>query len=328
MEEELDFEELEEEEEEFTPELTQLAGVGPSIAKRLSESGYKSFESIAVATSDELAAAVDIGKATAQKIIESARSLLKIGFETADVIYEKRQVVGRITTGSKNLDSLIGGGVETQSITEVFGPFRTGKTQIAHQLAVNVQLPPDKGGLEGKALYIDCEGTFRPERIVQMATAVGLDPKKALKNVWCARAYNSDHQMLLTQQAGDLIKKENLKLIIIDSVMSHFRAEYLGREMLARRQQKLNKHLHLLQRIADVQNVAIFITNQVMAKPDTFFGDPTEAVGGHILAHVPQTRLYLRRSKGNRRICRLVDSPWMPEGEAIFLITGEGIRDP
>jgi len=271
---------------------------------------------------------VDIGKATAQKIIDSARSLLKIGFETADIVYEKRQVIGRITTGSKNLDSLIGGGVETQSITEVFGSYRSGKTQIAHQLSVNVLLPPEKGGLNGKALYIDCEGTFRPERIVQMATAVGLDPKEALKNVWCARAYNSDHQMLLIQQANDLIRKEGLKLIIIDSVMSHFRAEYIGREMLSRRQQKLNKHLHMLQRMADIQNVAIFITNQVMAKPDTFFGDPTVAVGGHILAHVPQTRLYLRRSKGNRRICRLVDSPWMPEGEAVFVITADGIRDP
>lgn len=275
-----------------------------------------------------MAAAVDVGKSTAQKIIDSARVLLKIGFETADTIYEKRKVVGRITSGSKSLDSLIGGGVETQSITEVFGSFRSGKTQIAHQLAVSVQLSADKGGLNGKALYIDCEGTFRPERIVQMATAVDLDPKKALKNIWCARAYNSDHQMLLCQQASDLIKKENLKLIVVDSVMSHFRAEYIGREMLARRQQKLNKHLHMLQRMADIENVAVFITNQVMAKPDTFFGDPTEPVGGHILAHVPQTRLYLRRSKGNRRICRLVDSPWMPEGEAVFLITGEGIRDP
>ncbi|MEM2906835.1 MAG: DNA repair and recombination protein RadA, partial [Candidatus Odinarchaeota archaeon] len=323
-------ENLEEEEEEpaAPSELTQLTGVGPSIAKRLAESGYNSVEAVAVTTADELAAAVDVGKSTAQKIIESARELLKIGFETADNVYEKRKNIGRITTGSKNLDSLIGGGVETQSITEVFGPFRSGKTQLAHQLSVFVQLPVDKGGLNGKALYIDCEGTFRPERIVQMAAAVDLDPKIALKNIWCARAYNSDHQMLLCQQASELIKKENLKLIVIDSIMSHFRAEYIGREMLARRQQKLNKHLHMLERTADIENVAILITNQVMAKPDTFFGDPTEPVGGHVLAHVPQTRLYLRRSKGNRRICRLVDSPWMPEGEAVFIITAEGIRDP
>ena len=161
-----------------------------------------------------------------------------------------------------------------------------------------------------------------------MAQAMDLDPKQALKNIIYARAYNSDHQMLLAQQAQEIISEQNVKLLIIDSIMSHFRAEYPGREMLAERQQKLNKHLHTLQRIADIENIAIFVTNQVMARPDVFFGDPTEPVGGHVLAHVPQTRLYLRRSKDNRRICRLVDSPYLPEGEVVFVIVEEGIRDP
>jgi len=305
-----------------------LPGVGPSIAKKLSEAGYKNIASIAVATPSELAAAIDIGQTTAQKIIEAARKTLEFGFETADKIYERRQHVGKITTGSRNLDRLLGGGVETQAITEVFGAYRTGKTQLAHQIAVSVQLPLDKGGLEGKAIYIDTEGTFRPERIYQMAQAMDLDPKQALKNIIYARAYNSDHQMLLAQQAQEIISEQNVKLLIIDSIMSHFRAEYPGREMLAERQQKLNKHLHTLQRIADIENIAIFVTNQVMARPDVFFGDPTEPVGGHVLAHVPQTRLYLRRSKDNRRICRLVDSPYLPEGEVVFVIVEEGIRDP
>jgi len=318
--------EVKDEEEPF--ELTSLAGVGPSIAKRLGESGFKTVEAVAVASPDELAAAADIGRATAQKIIDSARGVLEIGFETADVLYKKRMEVGRISTGSKGLDELIGGGVETQAITEVYGSFRTGKTQIAHQLTVNVQLPSEQGGISGKALYIDCEGTFRPERIREMSEGLGLNSKKIFKNILCARAYNSDHQMLLTQQASDIIREKGIRLLIIDSVMSNFRAEYIGREMLARRQQKLNKHLHTLQRMADIHNVAVFITNQVMSRPDVYFGDPTQPVGGHILAHVPQTRLYLRRSKANRRICRLIDSPHMPEGEAVFLITREGIKDP
>jgi len=315
-------------EKKKTKDLMDLPGVGPSIAKKLSEAGYKNIASIAVATPSELAAAIDIGQTTAQKIIEAARKTLEFGFETADKIYERRQNVGKITTGSKNLDRLLGGGVETQAITEVFGAYRTGKTQLAHQIAVSVQLPLDKGGLEGKAIYIDTEGTFRPERIYQMAQALDLDPKQALKNIIYARAYNSDHQMLLAQQAQEIISEQNVKLLIIDSIMSHFRAEYPGREMLAERQQKLNKHLHTLQRIADIENIAIFVTNQVMARPDVFFGDPTEPVGGHVLAHVPQTRLYLRRSKDNRRICRLVDSPYLPEGEVVFVIVEEGIRDP
>jgi len=302
--------------------------VGPTIARKLKEAGYNTFEAIAVASPAELASAIDIGKATAQKIIIAARDLLEITFETADKTFEKRtKFVQRITTGSKRVDELLGGGLETQSITEVFGAFRSGKTQLAHQLAVNVQLPIEKGGLEAGAIYIDTEGTFRPERIYQMAQAVGLDPEKALKNILYARAYNSDHQMLLAQQSQELIPKYNIKLIVVDSLTGHFRAEYTGRETLAERQQKLNRHLHVLQRIADIFNCAVFVTNQVMAKPDVFFGDPVQPIGGHILAHVPQTRIYLRRSKGNHRICRLIDSPYLPEGEAVFAITPEGIKD-
>ncbi len=254
--------------------------------------------------------------------------MLDIGFETADLLLERRKNAGRITTGSKALDDLFGGGIETQSITEMYGSFRSGKTQMAHQLAVNVQLPSDQGGLEATAIYIDTEGTFRPERLVDMAEALGLDPAKVLKNVIWARAYNSDHQILLCDQAMEMASEKNAKLLVVDSVTSHFRAEYTGRGTLAARQQKLNKHLHHLQRGAEINNMAVYITNQVMARPDAFFGDPTAPVGGHVLAHVPQTRCYLRKSKGERRICRLVDSPNLPEGEAVFTVTKAGIRDP
>ncbi len=308
--------------------LTELPGVGPAIAKRLEAAGFKTVEAIAVASPGELAAAGSIGEATAQKIIKAAREMLDIGFETAEVVLERRLNAGRITTGSKALDALLGGGIETQSITEVYGSFRSGKTQLAHQLSVNVQLPPERGGLEGRVIYIDTEGTFRPERLVDMATALGLDPKEILKNVIYARAYNSDHQILLADQAAEMAREKNIKLIVVDSLTSHFRAEYTGRGMLAPRQQKLNKHLHNLQRTAEINNLAVFLTNQVMAKPDAFFGDPTSPVGGHVVAHVPQTRLYLRKSKGDRRICRLVDSPSLPEGEAVFVILKDGIRDP
>jgi len=308
--------------------LTDLPGVGPATAEKLISSGYRSLEAIAVATPAEISAATGISERIAQKIIIAAREALDIGFKTADVIYEQRLKVHRITTGSRNLDKLLGGGIETQTITEVFGEFGSGKTQLAHQLSVNVQLPIEAGGLNGKALYIDCEGTFRPERIVAMATALGLDPKETLKNIIFARAYNSDHQMLIAEQAKDIIEEQNVKLVVVDSVTGHFRAEYPGRESLAERQQKLNRHLHTLMRLADVYNIAVFITNQVMARPDTFFGDPTQAVGGHVLFHVPGARIYLRKAKGNRRIARLVDSPYLPESEAVFVITEEGIRDP
>ncbi len=308
-------------------EVTDLPGVGPAIGKRLAESGYKNVEAIAVASPNELAAAGAIGETTATKIIKAAREMLDIGFETADLLLERRKVAGRISTGSKALDELFGGGLETQSITEMYGSFRSGKTQMAHQLSVMIQRPPEEGGLSATAIYVDTEGTFRPERLVDMAEALGMDPAKVLKNVVWARAYNSDHQILLCDQAMEMAPEKNAKLLVVDSVTSHFRAEYTGRGTLAARQQKLNKHLHHLQRGAEINNMAVYITNQVMSRPDAFFGDPTAPVGGHVLAHVPQTRCYLRKSKGERRICRLVDSPNLPEGEAVFTVMREGIRD-
>lgn len=338
--EEMDYEEFEGQDADTEPvevggddssvsgiEVTDLPGVGPAIGKRLAESGYKNVEAIAVASPGELAAAGSIGETTATKIIKAAREMLEIGFETADLLLERRRTAGRISTGSKALDELFGGGIETQAITEMYGSFRSGKTQIAHQLAVMVQRSAEEGGLDAKAIYVDTEGTFRPERLVDMAEAFGMDTAKVLKNVVWARAYNSDHQILLCDQAMEMATEHNAKLLIVDSVTSHFRAEYTGRGTLAARQQKLNKHLHHLQRGAEINNMAVYITNQVMSRPDAFFGDPTAPVGGHVLAHVPQTRCYLRKSKGERRICRLVDSPNLPEGEAVFTVVKEGIRD-
>ncbi|MFQ6051128.1 MAG: DNA repair and recombination protein RadA [Candidatus Hydrothermarchaeota archaeon] len=307
--------------------LEELPGVGPAIAEKLKEAGYLSLESIAVATALELKEVADIGESTAIKIINSARNACDMGFFRGDEILEKRKQIGRITTNSKNFDHLLGGGIETQAITELFGEFGSGKTQVAHQVAVTVQLPKEQGGLERGAIYVDTENTFRPERIQQMSEALGLDPAETLKNIHVARAYNSDHQMLLVEKAEDITKEEDVGVIIVDSLTSHFRAEYVGRGTLAPRQQKLNRHLHTLQKLADLYNLSVLVTNQVMARPDMFFGDPTQAVGGHVVGHQATFRLYLRKSKGGKRIARLVDSPNMPEGECVFRIVEAGVRD-
>jgi DNA repair protein RadA len=203
----------------------------------------------------------------------------------------------------------------------------SGKTQLSLQLAVNVQLPREKGGIGGKAIFIDTEQTFRPERVQQIAHAAGLDPKKALENIFMGRAYNSDHQVLLAEKAADIIKKENVKLLVIDSLTSAFRSDYTGRGTLANRQQKLNRHLHHLQRLADIYNLAVYVTNQVMSRPDILFGDPTAPIGGHVLGHQATFRVYLRKSKGEKRIAKLIDSPNLPEAETVFAVTAEGIRD-
>ncbi len=311
----------------MTEDISKIPGVGEKTAEKLKESGYDDLMAIAAASSGELMTAAGVGEETASKIIAAARESMKMGFEPATEVMKKRGSVGKITTGSKSLDALIGGGVETQSIIEAHGAYGSGKSQLAHQLAVTVQLPKEKGGLGGKSIFIDTENTFRPERIMDMAKALGLDPKKALDNVLVARAYNSDHQMLLVEKSEEFIKKNNVRVIIVDSLTSPFRADYTGRGTLANRQQKLNRHLHKLQRLADVYNLAIYVTNQVMSRPDILFGDPTAPIGGHILGHQATFRLYLRKSKGDKRIAKLIDSPCMPEGETIIKVVTDGVRD-
>jgi len=479
-------------------EIEELPGVGAKVAEKLREAGYVSLEAIAAASISEIKE-VGLGESSAIKIINAARENLDMGFETGLEFMKKRENIGKLTTGSKEFDALIGGGVETQAITELFGKFGSGKciagdtpillsggdtidigefckreisrqdivmendheilarnedkdlkvlslsedgkievvdidyffkdyadiilglrledgrgvkltlehplyvlrgmpkwikaayvnvgdlvavpsklrveedsktpqvkfvrvkskevipwkrpvyditvsknrnfiggempiilsnTQIGHQLAVNVQLPKEEGGLEGSAIIIDTENTVRPSRIKQMAEARKLDPEEVLKRIHIGRAYNSDHQMLLVDKAAELAEEYGTRLVVVDSLTAHFRAEYTGRGTLAERQQKLNRLLHALQRkLADLHNIAIVVTNQVMARPDIMFGDPTQPIGGHIVGHHATFRLYLRKSKGNKRIARLIDSPSMPEGECVFEIDTPGVMD-
>jgi len=323
------------EEDEAAPEEEQkryefiedIPGVGPATAEKLQEMGFHTVESLATATIKELTTA-GVGEKQAAKVIAAARNGLALTFITADELIKMRQNVKRLSTASKQLDELLGGGLETQTITEFYGEYGVGKSILCHQLAVNVQLPEDKGGLNGAALYIDTENTFRPEWIVRMSNAMGLDPAEIAKKIIYSEAFTSDHQILLLEKADKIIQENKVKLIIVDSLTAHFRSEYLGREMLAERQQKLNSHLHRLVRLSRAFNACAVVTNQVMSRPDQFFAMAVEPVGGHIVSHTSHTRIFLRRTaSGPVRICRLISSPYLPEGERIFKITEEGIKD-
>jgi DNA repair protein RadA len=307
--------------------IDELPGVGPSIVAKLRELGFNTVESLAMATVRELVQG-GIGEQKAFEIIDAARSTSSLSFIRVDELAEKRQSVSRLTTGSKKLNVLLGKGIETQSITEFYGEYGSGKSQIAHQLCVNVQLPPEKGGLNGGALYIDTENTFRTERIAPMAHYVGLDADEAFKKIILAEAYTSDHQMFLLENADKIIKENNVRLIVVDSLTAHFRSEYIGRESLAERQQKLNQHMHKLIKLARAFNAVALVTNQVMASPDVFLDEAVRPIGGHIVAHTSHTRIFLRKAKrGPVRIARLVSSPYLPEGECLFKITEDGIVD-
>lgn len=272
-----------------------------------------------------------ISEAKADKILAEAAKLVPMGFTTATEFHQKRSEIIQITTGSKELDKLLQGGIETGSITEIFGEFRTGKTQLTHTLAVTCQLPIDMGGGEGKALYIDSEGTFRPERLLAVAERYGLSGSDVLDNVAYARAYNSDHQTQLLVQAAAMMSESRYALLIVDSATSLYRTDYSGRGELSARQMHLARFLRMLLRLADEYGVAVVITNQVVAQVDgaaaMFAADPKKPIGGNIIAHASTTRLYLRKGRGETRICKIYDSPCLPEGEAMFAINPDGVGD-
>jgi len=313
--------------------LDSLEGVGPVTTKKLGDAGIHNIMDLIVRGPVEIADITGMDRETAEKIVNKSRlqlvdqGLISHEFVSATVIYKRRQEIGKISTGTECLDNLLDGGLETQALTEVYGEFGCGKTQWCHTMCVHVQKPTEEGGLDGRALYIDTENTFRPERIVSIAKANGMDPEKALNNIIVARAYNSSHQILILEESGAVIKENNIKLVIVDSAVGLFRAEYLGRGTLAGRQQKLNHFVHLLVRIAETYNCAALATNQVMASPDVFFGDPTRPVGGNVVAHTSTYRIYFKKS-GKKRIARMVDSPHHPEQEVIFALSEAGVVDP
>jgi len=302
--------------------VTNLPGVGAATAEKLVSGGYHDMLSIAVASPSQLLESAGVSEAVARKMINAARDSMKMGFESGHDVMKKRELVMKISVGCSNFNELMDGGFETGAISECFGEFGSGKTQVADILAVQTLLVDPSH----RAVYIDTENTFRPERITQLANAIGLDPEDALSRIMVARAYNSDHQMLLTEKVESLIKEQgmNVKLVVVDSLTAHFRAEFIGRGTLAERQQKLNRHMHTLGRLASSNNLCVFVTNQVMSKPDQFFGDPTQAIGGHVVAHASTFRIYLRKGKKGSRVAKLIDAPNLPDGECAFMVEEGG----
>ena len=344
--------------QEYMPEadLEELPGVGPATAEKLRENGFESFQSLAVASSGELANAADVGDSTAADVVQAAREAADVGgFETGATVLERREQIGKLSWNVPEIDEMLGGGVETQSITEVYGKFGAGKSQVTHQLSVNIQLPQEHGGLHGRAVFIDSEDTFRPERIDDMVRGLSdeqleaameqrgiegsLDDEETMEElvesfldkIHVAKGFNSNHQMLLAEKAqeiaGEFEEDEYpVRLLCVDSLTAHFRAEYVGRGELADRQQKLNKHLHDLDKVGNLYNAAVVVTNQVLSNPDSFFGDPTKPIGGNILGHKSTFRMYLRKSKNDKRIVKLVDAPNLADGEAVMRVQDGGLK--
>jgi DNA repair protein RadA len=310
--------------------LTSIDGVGPATEKRLREAGFRSIKDLLVRGPVDVAEATGMEMDDSVEICNRARvALEELGvidksFVTATSLYSRRR--DRISTGSSSFDDLLGGGVETKAVTEVYGEFGTGKTQLCHTLCVMVQQERQAGGLSAGAVYIDTENTFRPERIASISTARGLDARRTLENIIVAKAYNSAHQELIIDETGPVIEESNVRLVIVDSAVAHYRAEFLGRATLSERQQRLNKFMHILVRMAETYEVAVVFTNQIQAAPDTIFGDAARPTGGNVVAHTSTYRIYLKKS-GKNRIARMVDSPYHAEREILFTLSEKGISD-
>ena len=316
-------------------EIQDIEGVGPTTARKLKEAGIVSVMDLAVTSADELAVDINSSKDTAATFIMAAQRLLRESnilekeFVTAESALEKRKSLMRCSTGSKALDELLLGGIETQAVTEFYGEFGSGKSQICHTLAAIATQPTESdglNGLNGGVIYVDTEGTFRPERLDQIARARELEPSHVLKNVAVCKVYNSSHLELIIKDLGKYVNDFNAKLVIIDSIISLHRAEFAGRGTLADRQQRLNGLLHKVIRLAEIFNIAVVITNQVQSSPDTFFGDPTKAAGGNVIGHASTYRIYLRKS-GENRTAKMIDSPYHPYSDARFTLNEKGTDD-
>uniref|UniRef100_G1QDW3 DNA repair protein RAD51 homolog n=1 Tax=Myotis lucifugus TaxID=59463 RepID=G1QDW3_MYOLU len=332
------------EEESFGPQpISRLeqCGINANDVKKLEEAGFHTVEAVAYAPKKELINIKGISEAKADKILiyyslAFITEMRKIGRASitcfaSDILYcEYLEAGGSSSPGGLSPSFTLLGGIETGSITEMFGEFRTGKTQICHTLAVTCQLPIDRGGGEGKAMYIDTEGTFRPERLLAVAERYGLSGSDVLDNVAYARGFNTDHQTQLLYQASAMMVESRYALLIVDSATALYRTDYSGRGELSARQMHLARFLRMLLRLADEFGVAVVITNQVVAQVDgaaMFAADPKKPIGGNIIAHASTTRLYLRKGRGETRICKIYDSPCLPEAEAMFAINADGVGD-
>jgi DNA repair protein RadA len=304
-----------------------LKGVASTTVNKLLKAGFTTVQAVAMTPAREIADLAGMGSNTAVKVCRLARMHVDPGFVPALEVLEMRKEMIKCTTGSQELNRILGGGVETGAITELIGEFGSGKTQICFTLAVTAQQSIEDGGFDGNVCVIDTEGTFMPERIMQIAEERGLDSTKVLEKILIARAYNSEHQIILINSLPELVEKSGIKLVIMDSMIGHFRGEYIGRGTLAERQQKLGSCLSKLLRVAEAFNISVVLTNQVMSTPDTMYGDPNKPTGGHVMAHACTHRVFLRKGRKNTRLARVIDSPSLPEEKIRFAITAAGVVD-
>lgn len=313
-------------------ELTKIKGFGKAKAEELKKKGIEYLEDILVIPPPQYAEIIGADNETAGDHFKKAKEAYDkenktIDFKTGSQCKSVDDNIERITTGTIALDKLFMGGIECGATSEIYGEFGSGKTQFCHTMACRVQLPKEKGGLEGKVIWVNTEGTFESTRIEAISESLGLDKDKTLDNILVADALNSveQHEIML-KVSRMLINDKSIKLIIVDSATGLFKQDFSGRAMLSERQKYLDRFLTLCTNITKVHKVAIIWTNQVYISPTVFYGDPTIAVGGTVVSHKSTYRVYFSKS-GKFRIAKMVDSPKSGQIEVMFGLSKSGIVD-
>lgn len=294
--------------------LIEDLGLLPEWVERLRKAGLWLAFDLALANPSFVATVLSINLAEARKLVEEAAK--RVGVERRGV-EDLRGGEERVTTCSQNLDRLLGGGVEAGWVTEFYGAFASGKTQLCHQLCVNSQLPASKGGLGARAAYVDVDGSFRPERAREMAEALGLDPLEALKGILVFKPSTVEEQVAVVDELRHMTRK--VRLVAVDTVVRLFRVEY-GEDVMAR-QWKLITHLRQLHDLAGL-GVAVVLANQVVTN---LRGE--ELPAGGVALDAGLTKVKLSRLDGRWR-AELEGGPDQPEGEVFFKVVREGVRDP
>ncbi|CAK4733405.1 unnamed protein product [Aphanomyces euteiches] len=301
-------------------EVLQDAGINATDIAKLKEDGFATVGQLFQVSMKRLLQVKGVSEAKADKMIQAARKIIgeKSGFISASALLISNKQKYFITTGSKQFDMLLGGGIETMSVTE---------------LCVTAQLPRSQGGGAGKVAIVDTEGSFRPQRVAEIAkTRYDLEPSDVLDNIIVARAHSHDAQMDMVMKLGVLFadpERGPFRLLIIDSITALFRTDFSGRGELSERQQRLNVHLQRLVKHAEEFNIAVLVVNQVMADPgaNAMFGPVIKPVGGHVISHACHTRVLMKKGRGDNRICKVIDSPCMPEAECTIMLAPGGVCD-
>ncbi|KAM0719973.1 hypothetical protein Q7P37_004108 [Cladosporium fusiforme] len=312
----------------------QSHGINQSDILKLKASGFYTVSAVHSLHSKQLLKIRGFSEVKVEKVKDAIKKCLPNGggFMTSADLAVRRKRCFRISTGSRQWDSILNEGFQSGSINEVYGEFRCGKTQLSHTMAVIAQLPKEKGGAEGRVAVIDTEGTWRPERIKQISERFGIGHEAANENILYVRAENSEDQHEMLCSLAEPFASGQYRLLIIDSIMAHFRNDFHGRGELNERQGKLGQHLRKLSQMAEEFNITVLIINQVQSDPgaSALFAsaDGRKPIGGHVLAHASTTRILLRKGRGEERVAKVIDSPDCAEKEATYIITTGGINDP